>query len=56
MYYVYLHSPCGTELIGKGTKLECELIVEKKQETWKPGDMWSTEITNKEKKETNYWD
>ena len=55
-YYVYLHSPAGTELICSGTKEECEKCKKEKDATWKTGYMWETELTDKPIKETHLWD
>lgn len=55
-YYVYLHSPAGTELIGSGTKEECEKIKAEKDADWKPGYYWYTEITEEKQEEKILWD
>lgn len=55
-YYVYLDSPAGTELIGRGDKETCERIKAEKDKQWRKGYMWSTRIESKPEKETNYWD
>lgn len=55
-YYVYLHSPAGTELICSGTKEECEKAKAEKDAKWKTGYMWHTELTNKPVEEVNLWD
>jgi hypothetical protein len=54
--YVYLDSPAGTELIGRGDKETCERIKAEKDKQWRKGYMWSTRIESKPQKETNYWD
>lgn len=56
MYYVYLHSPYGTELIGSGSLEQCKKIKEKKDKDWQRGDMWHTEITNKKLEEYSMYD
>jgi hypothetical protein len=57
MYYVYLDSPYGTELIGKSTdKSVVEKIKYEQDSKWKVGFMWSTRITEKEEKESSYYD
>lgn len=55
-YYVYLHSPAGTELICSGTKEECEKCKNEKDATWKTGYTWATELTDKPQKEVNLYD
>ena len=57
MFYVYLDSPYGTELIGKSEDLAvAEKIKADKDAKWQPGYMWSTRITDKEEKEVSYFD
>lgn len=57
MYYVYLDSACGTELIGQAETLEkAKKIKAQKDKTWKMGYMWSTRITQTKEKELNFWD
>jgi hypothetical protein len=57
MYYVYLDSSYGTELIGKSTdKSVVEKIKYEQDSNWKVGFMWSTRITEKEEKENSYYD
>ncbi len=56
MYYVYLISPYGTELIGSGTKEECEKVKANKDKEWKPGYYWYTELSQEKKKENSYYD
>lgn len=55
-YYVYLEGVCGTELIGSGTKEQCEKIKAEKEKEWEPGFMWFVNIYDHEKNEKNYWD
>ena len=57
MFYVYMDSPCGTELIGSSEdrKRDEEIQAEKEAE-WKPGYLWSTRITEKEEKEFTCFD
>lgn len=57
MYYVYLDSPYGTELIGKSNdKSVAEKIKSDQDSKWEVGCMWNTRITEKEEKEYNYYD
>ena len=57
MYYVYMDSPYGTELIGRSTdKATAEKIKKEQDAKWEPGFMWSTRITKKEEKEHSYFD
>lgn len=57
MYYVYLDSPYGTELIGKSTdKSVAEKIKSEQDSKWEVGFMWNTRITEKEEKENSYYD
>lgn len=56
IYYVYLNSPAGTELIGSGTKETCEKIKAEKDKEWQPGYFWHTEISEVKIKEYNLWD
>ena len=57
MYYVYLDSPYGTELIGKSTdKSVAEKIKSEQDSKWEVGFMWNTRITEKEEKESSYYD
>lgn len=57
MYYVYLDTPVGTELIGSAKDREiAEIIKAKKDADWEPGFMWSTRITEHIEKETNFYD
>lgn len=55
-YYVYLNSPTGTELIGRGTKETCEKIKAEKDKEWQPSYLWNTEISEAKIKENNLWD
>lgn len=54
-YYVYLHSPAGTEIIGSGDYESCKKIKENKDAQWEPGYMWFTEIVNDKQKEASYF-
>lgn len=57
MYYVYLDSACGTELIGQAETLEkAKKIKAQKDKTWKVGYMRNTRITQTKEKELNFWD
>ena len=57
MYYVYLDTPAGTELIGSAKDREtAEIIKAKKDADWEPGFMWSTRITERIEQETNFYD
>ena len=57
MYYVYLDTPVGTELIGSAKDREtAEMIKTKKDADWEPGFMWSTRITERIEQETNFYD
>ena len=58
MYYVYLDSPYGTELIGKSTdKSVVEKIKSEQDSKWEVGFMWMTRITEKEDpREVSYYD
>jgi hypothetical protein len=58
MYYVYLDSPYGTELIGKSTdKSVVEKIKSEQDSKWEVGFMWNTRITEKEEpREVSYYD
>ena len=57
MYYVYLDTPVGTELIGSTKyRMIAEIIKAKKDADLEPGFMWSTRITERIEKETNFYD
>ena len=57
MFYVYLDSPYGTELIGKSDdRSVAEKIKSEKDSTWEVGDMWATRLTEKEEKEITHYD
>lgn len=57
MFYVYMDSFYGTELIGKSETQEgAAKIKAEKDAKWEPGYMWRTRITDKPEKETNYFD
>lgn len=57
MYYIYLDSPCGTELIGQSDNLaKAKEIKAQKDKTWQKGYMWNTRITQTKEKESNFWD
>ena len=56
MFYVYLHSPYGTELIGKSNdRVKAEKIKEEQDKKWEPGFLWDTEITEREQREVSYY-
>jgi hypothetical protein len=57
MFYVYMDSPCGTELIGRSSDLPgAEKIKADQDAKWEPGFLWSTRITSAEVKEVSYYD
>lgn len=57
MFYVYMDSFYGTELIGKSeTREGAEKIKAEKDAQWKPGYMWHTRITDHEVKEFSCFD
>lgn len=57
MFYVYLDSFYGTELIGRAeTREGAEKIKAEKDAQWKPGYMWRTRITDHEVKEFTCFD
>jgi hypothetical protein len=57
MYYVYMDSPYGTELIGKSKdKTEAEEIKATIDAKWEKGFLWSTRITEKPVREVSYYD
>lgn len=57
MFYVYLDSTYGTELIGKSDdRSVAEKIKSEKDSKWEVGDMWATRLTEKEEKEISYYD
>lgn len=57
MFYVYLDTPYGTELIGKSAdRKEAERIKAEQNVKWKPGYMWHTRITDHEVKEFSCFD
>ena len=57
MFFVYLDSPYGTELIGRSEdRKRAEEIQAEKEAEWKPGYLWSTRITEKEEKEFTCFD
>ena len=57
MFYVYMDSPYGTELIGSSEdRKRAEEIKAKQDANWEPGFMWSTRITEKEVKEFTCFD
>lgn len=52
MFYVYLDSPHGTELIGKSMDKEtADKIKADKEAEWKPGFLWNVRITSRPEKE-----
>ena len=57
MFYLYMNSPFGTELIATSNDREVIEKIQAEQESkWQPGDMWSTKIVEKEMKETIFVD
>ena len=57
MFYVYLDSPYGTELIGRAENGEkAEKIKQEVLQDWKPGDLWNVRVTEKEEKEFTCFD
>ena len=57
MFYVYLDTIYGTELIGKVKTIEkAKKIKEEQDKKWKVGDMWRTHISEKEEKELSFYD
>ena len=57
MFYVYLDSPYGTELIVKSDdRSVAEKIKSEKDSKWEVGDLWVTRLTDKEEKEITYYD
>lgn len=57
MYYVYLDSFYGTELIGESENYEEALkIKQDKDSQWQTGYMWSTRITTDPQKEYSSFD
>lgn len=57
MFYVYLDSFYGTELIGSSEDIKvAEKIKADKDAEWEPGFLWSTRITDKKEKEFSCFD
>ena len=57
MFYVYMDSPYGTELIGSSEdRKTAEEIKAKQDAKWEPGFMWSTRIEDHECKEFSCFD
>lgn len=57
MYYIYLDTPVGTELIGSAAnRLTAEKIKASKDADWEPGFMWDNRITECPEKETDFYD
>lgn len=57
MFYVYLDSYYGKELIGRSETQEgAERIKAEQDAKRKPGDMWSTRISNQQEKEFSCFD
>ena len=57
MFYVYMDSFYGTELIGSAETHEgAEKIKAEQDAKWKPGYLWSTRITEHEVKEFTCFD
>lgn len=55
-YYVYLNHPYERDLIGSGTKEECQAIKAKKDAEWQVGYLWDTEISDEEKEVYSMFD
>jgi hypothetical protein len=57
MFYVYLDSPHGTELIGQSMDRDtAEKIKKDKEADWKPGYLWNIRITSRPEKEFSFYD
>lgn len=57
MFYVYMDSFYGTELIGKSEDIKVAEEIKAEQDAkWEPGFLWSTRITEKEEKEFSCFD
>ena len=57
MFYVYMDSPYGTELIGRSEdRKRAEEIKAEQDAKWERGFLWSTRITEKEAKEFTCFD
>lgn len=57
MFYVYMDSPYGTELIGYSEdRAEAEQIKAEQDAKWEPGFPWSTRIADKKEKEFSCFD
>lgn len=57
MFYVYMDSPYGTELIGRSEdRKRAEEIKAEQDAKWERGFLWSTRITEKEVKEFTCFD
>lgn len=57
MFYIYMDSPYGTELIGKADdRKKAEEIKAEQDAKWMPGFLWKTRIEEKEEKERSYFD
>lgn len=57
MFYVYLDSPYGTELIGRSEdRKRAEEIKAEQDAKWERGFLWNTRITEKEEKEFTCFD
>lgn len=57
MFYVYMDSPYGTELIGKAKSQEkAEEIKAEQDAKWEIGFTWSTRIEEDEEKEFTCFD
>lgn len=56
MFYVYLDSPYGTELIGSATdQAEAERIKANTEAEWRKGYLWNIRITTTEEKEFSFY-
>lgn len=57
MFYIYMDSPYGTELIGKADDREtAEKIKAEQDAEWRIGFLWKTRIEEKEEKEFTCFD
>lgn len=56
MYYIFLHSFYGTELIATARSLEAAKKYQAEREAnWEPGFLWSIQISPIKLKEVNYF-
>ena len=57
MFYVYMNTPYGTELIGSSEDIAVAEEIKAKQDAkWEPGFLWHTRITDKKEKEFSCFD